>query len=491
MIVGKNGSYTDCEEYTYYDSNNCSYVTDTRLVTKDRESVSFLKYNLDEIFDIAPASIEFAKLILHEGSGNNNSVNMDLKLVTQDWDENSITSAHINYIDNRYRGNRTIQMSTSAANISHEFDITTMLTDHLISTKGLNGGEHNYGFCLRTSASATSKHIFSAYNNNLNYTPKIVLSYSEPANLYLSGDIETFVSSLYPSIWYKFTPSKTDYYKIYTTGKVDTYGDLYLNKNTYVKSDDDSGNSTNFKIIEKLYADQTYYIKVRGYSSTTTGTFFIRIEQQNMMFHTSRTSSLKQDINNIIHNTGEIGGGFNNLSNSIDTVLSYDDLITSLCNTQGYTISKSYLQTLLFKEIWEYSLDGQIADSAVKSGIRDDSSTGLGQIFAKVAIGALNNAKILGLATEYDYMDETNPEDISQMWNLLHNDNEYNITMVYYEILNCAGKSGQPQMDFCNYTPAQVKAVLARYNGTGDAAADYGEEVYEYYLVFEKYKMYN
>ena len=63
--------------------------------------------------------------------------------------------------------------------------------------------------------------------------------------------------------------------------------------------------------------------------------------------------------------------------------------------------------------------------------------------------------------------------------------------MVYYEILNCAGKSGQPQMDFCNYTPAQVKAVLARYNGTGDAAADYGEEVYEYYLVFEKYKMYN
>ena len=146
MIVGKNGSYTDCEEYTYYDSNNCSYVTDTRLVTKDRESVSFLKYNLDEIFDIAPASIEFAKLILHEGSGNNNSVNMDLKLVTQDWDENSITSAHINYIDNRYRGNRTIQMSTSAANISHEFDITTMLTDHLISTKGLNGGEHNYGF---------------------------------------------------------------------------------------------------------------------------------------------------------------------------------------------------------------------------------------------------------------------------------------------------------------------------------------------------------
>ena len=129
-------------------------------------------------------------------------------------------------------------------------------------------------FCLRTSASATSKHIFSAYNNNLNYTPKIVLSYSEPANLYLSGDIETFVSSLYPSIWYKFTPSKTDYYKIYTTGKVDTYGDLYLNKNTYVKSDDDSGNSTNFKIIEKLYADQTYYIKVRGYSSTTTGTFF-------------------------------------------------------------------------------------------------------------------------------------------------------------------------------------------------------------------------
>lgn len=84
-------------------------------------------------------------------------------------------------------------------------------------------------------------------------------------------------------------------------------------------------------------------------------------------------------------------------------------------------------------------------------------------------------------------MDESSEEDLSTMWNSLHNDQDFNIRMVYYEVLNCANKTSQPNIYLWDYSVSQIKAILARYNGTNEDAAQYGNEVYEYYLIFKEY----
>lgn len=38
-----------------------------------------------------------------------------------------------------------------------------------------------------------------------------------------------------------------------------------------------------------------------------------------------------------------------------------------------------------------------------------------------------------------------------------------------------------------DYSVSQIKAILARYNGTNEDATQYGNEVYEYYLIFKEY----
>ena len=72
----------------------------------------------------------------------------------------------------------------------------------------------------------------------------------------------------------------------YTTGSSDTYGFLSLSNKwdktarepfSYLKKDDDSGDGSNFKITYDVEADTSYYVYVRLYSSTSTGspTFYV------------------------------------------------------------------------------------------------------------------------------------------------------------------------------------------------------------------------
>ena len=48
------------------------------------------------------------------------------------------------------------------------------------------------------------------------------------------------------------------------------------------------------------------------------------------------------------------------------------------------------------------------------------------------------------------------------------------------------GITGSPRLD---YTSTRITSILARYNGTGSAAADYGQEVRGVYDVFEQYNV--
>ncbi len=93
--------------------------------------------------------------------------------------------------------------------------------------------------------------------------------------------------------YFKFTATATRTYYIYTKGDVDTNGTLYQEKEyeyyskkntkkTYtaleeIVTNEDGGLHYNFEIRKSLVKGRTYYIKVRGYTSNTSGSYTLYI----------------------------------------------------------------------------------------------------------------------------------------------------------------------------------------------------------------------
>ena len=78
----------------------------------------------------------------------------------------------------------------------------------------------------------------------------------------------------------------TDYFRVtmsslgtlvaYTTGSTDTYGSILDDSGAVLASDDESGESSNFLVFTSV-SSGTYYIEVRGYSSSTTGNYTLHV----------------------------------------------------------------------------------------------------------------------------------------------------------------------------------------------------------------------
>jgi len=85
--------------------------------------------------------------------------------------------------------------------------------------------------------------------------------------------------------YYKFTPTVTTYYTVQSVSSFDTYGHLYEGPdfNHEISKNDDgacigeSSNKYDFYIKYKLTAGTTYYIAVRAYSQSVTGTYALRV----------------------------------------------------------------------------------------------------------------------------------------------------------------------------------------------------------------------
>ena len=77
----------------------------------------------------------------------------------------------------------------------------------------------------------------------------------------------------------KFVPSTSGTYLFYSTGSSDTYGILYNSSGSQLTSNDDSGDGNNFLISYSLTSGTTYYIGVRYYSSSYSGTIPLTIEE--------------------------------------------------------------------------------------------------------------------------------------------------------------------------------------------------------------------
>lgn len=119
--------------------------------------------------------------------------------------------------------------------------------------------------------------LFVSINRNTENNPIYVDLGEREYNYLNAGDV----------IWYAFYTVESPYYQgvydIYTTGNTDTYGQLYRKDSQgnmiLIDSNDDSGEGSNFKFSYILNGSTVYYVKVRGYSSSTTGSFYFNVER--------------------------------------------------------------------------------------------------------------------------------------------------------------------------------------------------------------------
>ena len=74
-------------------------------------------------------------------------------------------------------------------------------------------------------------------------------------------------------VYFVFTPTTSGSFTIQSTGSGDTYGTLYSSTQSSLTTNDDGGDGSNFKITYTMTAGTTYYVAVKFYNSSTTGTF--------------------------------------------------------------------------------------------------------------------------------------------------------------------------------------------------------------------------
>ena len=175
-----------------------------------------------------------------------------------------------------------------------------------------------------------------------------------------------------------------------------------------------------------------------------------------------------------------------------------------------YGIPAACMKAVLRKEIGDIDLFDPLADTLVALNWRrfdlcrlfsktyaprksrgvfakTDSSTGYAQIFAWVAIDAMNFALSHGLEGEEglglmpgERLSKDSARDRERMWRRLGRDKKFNIRMGMLNLI-AAGEEVNGHTDFERYTPEEYKKMFTRYNANTRAITPYGEEVYQYY----------
>ena len=180
------------------------------------------------------------------------------------------------------------------------------------------------------------------------------------------------------------------------------------------------------------------------------------------------------------------------------------DLIKRICTS--CRIPEAYLKAVLMMEIPAIDIYDYLADAAVsmnwlrytlfqsyrperhtKNPFRKyDSSTGYGQIFARVAIDAILFARSKGISLKTELpeiVSSEQPEDLRKIWFRLKTDREFNLICCALNLYHCADQM-TGNTDFYAFTSDEIKLIFSRYNGNVKTITAYGEKAYQYYQEF-------
>jgi len=174
---------------------------------------------------------------------------------------------------------------------------------------------------------------------------------------------------------------------------------------------------------------------------------------------------------------------------AINVVIDNDSSISKASKKLG--VPKSFVQAVLLREISTTDELDKVGDSQVEayfkdgSSQKDDSSTGLGQVFAKTAITSHNELVNRGLVSS-KAVSEEDIQERKRVWYKLKDDNEYNITAVCEVLLAKACYKGLNK-SLNSLNDEQKSSLFASYNGSGNEAEEYGKAALSYQKEFDAY----
>ena len=170
-------------------------------------------------------------------------------------------------------------------------DITTegsrTLADSVITLRGGNGtdgsiiqtdddsGDGNMSRIIRTLAAGKYRVEVTGFNG---CTGSYLITLSTLNTLTLGKETNGDINNSYNKDWYTFTVGSSGTYLILTSAGLLNDGYLYLydhNHDSSLEEDDDDGPNLMPMIERSLSANETYYIKVTGYSNADTGSYSI------------------------------------------------------------------------------------------------------------------------------------------------------------------------------------------------------------------------
>ena len=102
-------------------------------------------------------------------------------------------------------------------------------------------------------------------------------SFADATNLAIGGQQSGSIDPAGDADYFRVRVSEAGTLTVYATGSMDNRGVLYDSAQSQLASNDDGGQSTNFRIEHSVSAG-TYYVLVRGYSSSTTGSYTVHAE---------------------------------------------------------------------------------------------------------------------------------------------------------------------------------------------------------------------
>ena len=162
------------------------------------------------------------------------------------------------------------------------------------------------------------------------------------------------------------------------------------------------------------------------------------------------------------------------LKNAIQKVEYHKELINSVGNFYG--IPPEVIGSIIIKEQYTQSLPDPVVISLRKFNIRGTGSVGLGAIQAKTAKEALNY-----IGHPYDLYGMKVPQNPTDLLIKLDQSETFNIHVIAAVLAKEAFDLGLADLNSLHkLTDSEWKKVIAKYNGTGMKAKEYGEKVYEY-----------
>jgi hypothetical protein len=193
---------------------------------------------------------------------------------TDSWDEGSTYSA------SRFNGIGT-QLDwwwfEYPSLVRRSFNITSAA-----NTWRTNDAQAKKGIILRNTTSesvyANTKTFYTSESGvTTTDKPYLVVTYTSPTTISVGNSYNNTITSG-GSFWYRFVPTSTGTYIFETTGSTDTFGELHIGTSTTpTLTNDDGGTGSNFRISCDLTAGVEYFLKVRGYSTSTTGSFSLTL----------------------------------------------------------------------------------------------------------------------------------------------------------------------------------------------------------------------